>query len=105
MWIEGPLLAENCRIRETAFGQKRRFAITLIPTYLRHQVLTKDIDSIDSIAEQIGHTNGNIIRQHYGTWITEDGPDVLGMLQLGLKLSLVTAEHEFPHDCFQPASR
>lgn len=32
------------------------------------------------------HTNGNMIRQHYGTWINEDGPDVGGMLQLALKL-------------------
>jgi hypothetical protein len=31
------------------------------------------------------------IRQHYGTWISEDGPDVVGMLQLALKLSPVTA--------------
>lgn len=29
---------------------------------------------------------GNMIRQHYGTWINEDGPDVAGMLQLALKL-------------------
>lgn len=31
-------------------------------------------------------TNGNMIRQHYGTWINEDGPDVIGMLQLALNL-------------------
>ncbi|TFW40898.1 hypothetical protein E4T65_23915 [Pseudomonas fluorescens] len=37
------------------------------------------------------YTNGNMIRQHYGTWINEDGPDVVGMLQLALKLSPVTA--------------
>ncbi|TWR64649.1 hypothetical protein FIV39_18110 [Pseudomonas grimontii] len=42
--------------------------------------------TIDWIAEQMGHTNGNMIRQHYGTWINEDGPDVVGMLQLALKL-------------------
>lgn len=39
----------------------------------------------------MGHTNGNMIRQHYGTWINEDGPDVVGMLQLALKLSPITA--------------
>lgn len=27
------------------------------------------------------------------TWINEDGPDVVGMLQLALKLSPVTAQH------------
>ncbi|VVP67599.1 hypothetical protein PS907_01736 [Pseudomonas fluorescens] len=41
----------------------------------------------------MGHTNGNMIRQHYGTWINQDGPDMVGMLQLALKLSPVTAQH------------
>jgi integrase len=45
------------------------------------------------IAEQMGHTNSNMIRQHYGTRINEDGPDVVGMLQLALKLSPATAPH------------
>ncbi len=40
----------------------------------------------DWIAEQMGHTNGNMIRQHYGTWINEDGPDVIGMLEHALSL-------------------
>ena len=31
-------------------------------------------------------TYGNMIRQHYGTWINEDGPDVVGMLQLALNV-------------------
>lgn len=60
------------------------------PGQCRHtyasQLLTTGIASIDWIAEQMGHTNGNMIRQHYGTWINEDGPDVVGMLQLALKL-------------------
>lgn len=60
------------------------------PGQCRHmhasQLLTTAIASIDWIAEQMGHTNGNMIRQHYGTWINEDGPDVVGMLQLALKL-------------------
>ncbi|MNR64258.1 hypothetical protein D3C85_1868480 [compost metagenome] len=37
--------------------------------------------SVDWIAEQMGHTSANMIRQHYGMWINEDGPDVIGMLQ------------------------
>ena len=41
----------------------------------------------------MGHIYGNMIRQHYGTWINEDGADVVGMLQLALKLSPVTALH------------
>jgi integrase len=60
------------------------------PGQCRHtyasQMLTTGVASIDWIAEQMGHTNGNIIRQHYGTWINEDGPDVVGMLQLALKM-------------------
>ncbi|WP_455910704.1 Arm DNA-binding domain-containing protein [Pseudomonas putida] len=67
------------------------------PGQCRHtyasQLLTTGIASIDWIAEQMGHTNGNMIRQHYGTWINEDGPDVVGMLQLALKLSPVTVLH------------
>jgi integrase len=34
----------------------------------------------------MGRTNGNMIRQHYGTWINEDGPDVTGMLRAALNL-------------------
>jgi integrase len=55
------------------------------------QLLTTEVVSIDWNAEQMGHTNGNMIRQRYGTWINEDGPDVVGMLQIALKLSPVTA--------------
>lgn len=67
------------------------------PGQCRHtyasQLLTTGVASIDWIAEQMGHTNGNMIRQRYGTWINEDGPDVVGMLQMALKLSPVTAPH------------
>lgn len=52
-------------------------------------LLTTGIAPIGWIAEQMEHTNGNMIRQHYGTWINDDGPDVVGMLQLALKLSPV----------------
>ncbi|MCB2255393.1 site-specific integrase [Pseudomonas chlororaphis] len=60
------------------------------PGQCRHtyasQLLTTGVASIDWIAEQMGHTNGNMIRQHYGTWINEDGPDVIGMLEHALSL-------------------
>ena len=60
------------------------------PGQCRHtyasQLLTTGVASIDWIAEQMGHTNGNMIRQHYGTWINEDGPDVVGMLEIALRL-------------------
>nr|WP_239779009.1 tyrosine-type recombinase/integrase [Pseudomonas sp. Y5-11] len=65
------------------------------PGQCRHtyasQLLTTGGASINWIAEQMGHTNGNMIRQHYGTWINEDGSDVVGMLQMALKLSPVSA--------------
>lgn len=58
------------------------------PSQCRHtyasQLLTTG--SIDWIAEQMRHTNGNMIRQHYGTWINEDGPDVIALLQHALGL-------------------
>jgi integrase len=44
------------------------------------------VASIDWIAEQMGHTNGNMIRQHYGIWINENGPDVVGILEHALNL-------------------
>ncbi|MDH0894652.1 MULTISPECIES: DUF3596 domain-containing protein [Pseudomonas] len=60
------------------------------PGQCRHtyasQLLTTGVASIDWIAEQMGHTNGNMIRQHYGKWINEDGPDVVGMLEHALNL-------------------
>ena len=48
------------------------------------QLLTTGVASVEWIAEQVDHTSVNMIRQHYGTWINEDGPDVIGMLQLAL---------------------
>lgn len=50
------------------------------PGQCRHtyasQLLTTGVASVDWIAEQMGHTSANMIRQHYGMWINEDGPDV-----------------------------
>ncbi|WP_278405989.1 hypothetical protein [Pseudomonas rhodesiae] len=40
---------------------------------------------------RIRRTKDNMIRRHYEMWINEDGPDVVGLLQLALKLSPVTA--------------
>lgn len=60
------------------------------PGQCRHtyasQLLTTGVASVDWIAEQMGHTSANMVRQHYGMWINEDGPDVIGMLQLALNL-------------------
>lgn len=82
-------MADCCQLRQAAIGQKRPFARTSpIRGHVR-QLLTTGIASIDCIAVHMGHTNGNMIRQHYGTWIKKDGPDVVGMLQLALKLSPV----------------
>lgn len=60
------------------------------PGQCRHtyasQLLSSGVASIDWIAEQMGHTDGNMIRKHYGTWINEDGPDVIGMLENALQM-------------------
>ncbi len=32
----------------------------------------------------MGHSTANMIRQRYGIWINEDGPDFIGMLQHAL---------------------
>nr|BFD40612.1 hypothetical protein FFPRI1PSEUD_21110 [Pseudomonas sp. FFPRI_1] len=47
-------------------------------------MLTTGLASVDWITEQVGHTSANMIRQHYGMWINEDGSDVIGMLQHAL---------------------
>ena len=69
---------KNAGVRYRGPGQCRH-------TYAS-QLLSSGVTSIDWIAEQMGHTNGNMIRKHYGTWINEDGPDVIGILELALKL-------------------
>lgn len=69
---------KNADVRYRGPGQCRH-------TYAS-QLLTTGVASIDWIAEQMGHTNGNMIRQHYGLWINEDGPDVIGMLEHALNL-------------------
>lgn len=45
---------------------------------------------VDWSANQSGHTKGKMIRQRCGTWINDDGADVVDMLQKDLKRSLVT---------------
>ncbi|EPJ84280.1 integrase [Pseudomonas sp. CFII64] len=61
------------------------------PGQCRHtyasQLLSSGVASIDWIAEQMGHTNGNMIRKHYGTWINEGGPDVISILEHALRLA------------------
>jgi len=79
MRFQSALFAAGVRYRR--LGQCRH-------TYAS-QSLTTGAASIHLIADQMGHTNGNMIRQHYGTWINEDGSDVVGMLQIALKLSPV----------------
>ncbi|AZE95979.1 Phage integrase, site-specific tyrosine recombinase [Pseudomonas orientalis] len=60
------------------------------PGQCRHtyasQLLTTGVASVDWIAEQMGHACANMIRQHYETWINEDGPDIVGLLQHALGL-------------------
>ena len=55
-------------------------------TTLHGQQSPTGMASVDWIAEQMGDTRANMIRQHDGTWINEDGPDVIGILQHALSL-------------------
>ncbi|WP_397377086.1 Arm DNA-binding domain-containing protein [Pseudomonas sp.] len=60
------------------------------PNNCRHtfasQLLTTGAVPLDWIADQMGHTSTAMIKRHYGTWINEDGPDMVGILEAALKL-------------------
>lgn len=60
------------------------------PNNCRHtyasQMLSTGVVPLDWIADQMGHTSTAMIWRHYGTWINEDGPDMIGMLEHALKL-------------------
>ncbi len=60
------------------------------PNNCRHtyasQMLSTGVVPLDWIADQMGHTSTAMIWRHYGTWINEDGPDMIGLLEHALKL-------------------
>lgn len=60
------------------------------PNTCRHtyasQMLSTGVVPLDWIADQMGHTSTAMIWRHYGTWINEDGPDMIGLLEHALKL-------------------
>lgn len=60
------------------------------PNNCRHtyasQLLSTGAVPLDWIADQMGHTSTAMIQRHYGTWINQDGPDMIGMLEHALKL-------------------
>lgn len=60
------------------------------PNNCRHtyasQLLTTGAVPLDWIADQIGHTSTAMIWRHYGKWINQDGPDMIGTLEHALKL-------------------
>ena len=59
------------------------------PNNCRHtyasQLLSTGAVPLDWIADQMGHTSTAMIQRHYGTWINQDGPDMIGMLEHALK--------------------
>lgn len=61
------------------------------PNTCRHtfasQMLTSGIATPEWIADQMGHTSTAMIFKHYAKWISEDGPDVVGLLNQALRLS------------------
>ena len=50
------------------------------------QLLSTGAVPLEWIADQMGHTSTEMIRKHYGKWINEDGPDMVGILEHALKL-------------------
>lgn len=68
---------EHAGVRYRGPGQCRH-------TYASQLLSSGGGASLDWIAEQMGHTSGNMIRKHYGTWINEDGPDVIAILEHAL---------------------
>ncbi|WP_095159156.1 Arm DNA-binding domain-containing protein [Pseudomonas sp. Irchel 3E13] len=60
------------------------------PNNCRHtyasQTLSTGVVPLDWIADQMGHTSTAMIWKHYGKWIHQDGPDMVGMLEHALRL-------------------
>ncbi|WP_282338534.1 DUF3596 domain-containing protein [Pseudomonas sp. PS02288] len=60
------------------------------PNNCRHtyasQLLSTGAVPLDWIADQMGHTSTAMIWRHYGKWINQDGPDMIGILEHALKL-------------------
>jgi integrase len=60
------------------------------PNNCRHtyasQMLSTGVVPVDWIADQMGHTSTAMIWRHYGKWINQDGPDMVGLLEHALKL-------------------
>ncbi|AHD15297.1 site-specific integrase [Pseudomonas plecoglossicida] len=61
------------------------------PNTCRHtfasQMLSSGIATPEWIADQMGHTSTAMIFKHYAKWISEDGPDVVGLLNQALRLT------------------
>ena len=50
-------------------------------------MLSSGVTTPEWIAEQMGHSNTAMVFKHYATWISEDGPDVVGHLNKALGLN------------------
>ena len=61
------------------------------PNTCRHtfasQMLSSGLATPEWIADQMGHTSTAMIFRHYAKWISQDGPDVVGLLNQALRLS------------------
>lgn len=60
------------------------------PNNCRHtfasQLLSSGAVPLEWIADQMGHTSTDMIRKHYGKWISGDGPDFVSVLERALNL-------------------
>lgn len=87
VYHEGLLSAISRHLRNATFDSQLPFSIASpMPAHARQPVADhrRSLGRLNRGAE--GHTSANMIRQHYGIWINEDGPDVIGMLQNALDL-------------------
>ncbi|OWJ92705.1 site-specific integrase [Pseudomonas sp. A46] len=61
------------------------------PNQCRHtfasQILSSGVASPEWIADQLGHTSTAMVFRHYAKFISQDGPDIVGMLNRALDLA------------------
>lgn len=61
-----------------------------LPTHVRwlaSQMLSTGLATLEWIADQVGHTSTAMIFRHYAKWISQDRPDVVGLLNQALRLN------------------
>lgn len=85
-WTSSDILRKNWwRDHLAAVGVRYRGPNNCRHTYAS-QLLSTSVVPLDWIADQMGHTSTAMIWRHYGKWINQDGPDMIGLLENALRL-------------------